>query len=529
MAKKTRQHKIDEAAKRVLKEVLDDVSWNVEMSPDYGIDFRVQMLDGENVSWQVFLVQLKGHERFSRIEKKGCAYVKHSLWTARLADYFEIYQEPVFIGLVDTSSKQARYLFAQAYADSEFLPPGWRKQKHATLYVPDENDFRDQDRFREDLDYALKYMNDMYPGSIEAAIRHAETQYRKIDPRLDVKCDFKDGKPNFRLMAKKDVSIGIKISASGDDAQSRIDRLLDAGLPTEFTSDEIVFSGSPLFDRKMPAGPLTVQFGKTRDIFFSLIRLDGHGREAARLDGLRGQLTAGKERYHFHAEMESGPLVVHADDLAYTGRSASLAMKLAVKRWDGLPICQLPGFDQLLRVLGDCGALEYRFSIMMRDDGSVLNFTLKDFPQEALIRFSTVLGITRKLREIATSAGINPRFRADLNRDQIENARRVHTIVTTGERITPLAKARFTIKLPRKGVEQILGNESPEDVTITSGEQLDFYADPVPFGTCTRLLTRMRIANTTAIRAQLKKKNTKCVTVILEGQDGAQMHERIDL
>jgi hypothetical protein len=41
MAKKTRQHRIDDAAKRVLKEVLDDVSWNVEMSPDYGIDFRV--------------------------------------------------------------------------------------------------------------------------------------------------------------------------------------------------------------------------------------------------------------------------------------------------------------------------------------------------------------------------------------------------------------------------------------------------------------------------------------------------------
>jgi len=42
------------------------VSWNVELSPDYGIDFRVQMLDGEDVSWRVFLVQLKGHERLIR-------------------------------------------------------------------------------------------------------------------------------------------------------------------------------------------------------------------------------------------------------------------------------------------------------------------------------------------------------------------------------------------------------------------------------------------------------------------------------
>jgi hypothetical protein len=46
-----------------------------------GIDFRVQMLDGENVSWQVFLVQLKGHEQFTLTRRNGRAYVTHSLPT----------------------------------------------------------------------------------------------------------------------------------------------------------------------------------------------------------------------------------------------------------------------------------------------------------------------------------------------------------------------------------------------------------------------------------------------------------------
>jgi hypothetical protein len=53
------------------------------------------MLDGENVSWQVFLVQLKGHERFTLTTKNGRAYVTHSLSTDRLRDYFEVYREPV--------------------------------------------------------------------------------------------------------------------------------------------------------------------------------------------------------------------------------------------------------------------------------------------------------------------------------------------------------------------------------------------------------------------------------------------------
>jgi hypothetical protein len=371
-------------------------------------------------------------------------------------------------------------------------------------------------------------MNDMYPGRIEAAIRHAETQYRKMDPRLDVKCEVKDGKPNFHFMARGDVAVGFKINVAGDDAKSRMDRLIDAGLPTQFKRKEITFTGSPILDREMPNGPLTIQYGKTRDIFFSLIRLDKKGHEATRLDGMRGTLTAGRKLYHFHAEMSSGPLVVDADDLPYTGASASLGMRFALKRWDGLPIRQLPGFDQLNQVLGLRGRHEFQFSIVLLDDGRIMKFALNDFPQEALDGFSTILDITGKQREIARIADIEPRFRAELTRDHIDDVYRVHTILTAGERLTPMHKARFTMKLPRAGVANILKNDNPEDVTLTAGEQLDFYAEPVPFGTCHRKLTNMRLANAAAIRTQLKKKRTQYVTVILEGEDDSTMTERIE-
>ena len=163
MAKKTREHKIDDAAKRVLPEILDAHSWHVEMHPDYGIDFRVQMLQGDTVSWQVFLAQLKGHDGLHRTEVNGQLHIKQAIRTDRLRDYFEVYREPVFVVLVDTSTKAARYLFVQPYAQNPLLPPAWRAQTKVTLYIPDGNDFRDQDRFRKDLDLALKHMNEMYP------------------------------------------------------------------------------------------------------------------------------------------------------------------------------------------------------------------------------------------------------------------------------------------------------------------------------------------------------------------------------
>ncbi len=91
-----------------------------------------------------------------------------------------------------------------------------------------------------------------------------------------------------------------------------------------------------------------------------------------------------------------------------------------------------------------------------------------------------------------------------------------------------MPKARFTMKLPRAGVANILKNENPDDLTLSTGEQLDFYSEPVPFGTCHRKLTNLHLANASAIRAQLKKKRTKYVTVVLEGEDDSTMTERIE-
>jgi hypothetical protein len=528
MAKKTRQHHIDDAAKQVLKDILNAVSWNVELSPEYGIDFRVQMLDGEAVSWRVFLVQLKGHERLVRTKKAGEVYVTHSLGTDRLRDYFEVYREPVFLIVVDTSSKEARYLFVQEYASNGLLSRTWQKQKSVTLYIPEQNDLRDQGRFRADLNASLRYMNDRYPGSVPAAIRHAEDAYREMDPRLDVRCEIKDGKPVFHFLARGDVQPHFKINASGHDGPARVDRLIKTGLPTEFARDEITFVDSPVLDREMPAGPLTVQWGKTREMFFSLICVDSAGQETARLDGMRGKLTAGGEVYHFRAEMPSGPLTVQADNLAYSSSPANLSMSFAISRWDGMPIRDLPGLDQLVGVFRSHTGSRFQFQIVLLDSGQTMRFDLHDFHREVLDGVVETLEDVRKLREIATIAGVEPRFKAALTPELLKDARRVHAILTEGKLVTPKAKVRVSMRVPRMHVEQVLRNEKADDLTITQPEQLDFYAEPLAFGCCTRTFTHMRLANAASIRAQIEKRQVRHVTAAFEGQEDTVMIERIN-
>jgi len=504
------------------------VSWNVELSPDYGIDFRVQMLDGEDVSWRVFLVQLKGHERLIRTKKTGEVYVRHSLRTDRLRDYFEVYREPVFLIVVDTSSKDARYLFVQAYASGALLSPTWQKQKSVTLYIPEQNDLRDQVRFRADLDASLRYMNDRYPGSIPAAIRHAEDTYRKMDPRLDVRCEVKDGKPVFHFLAREDAQLFLKINASGHDGPARLDRLIKAGLPTQFARDEVTFVDSPVLDGEMPTGPLTVQWGKTRDIFFSLICLDSAGQETARLDGMRGKLTTGGEVYHFRAEMPSGPLTVQADNLAYSSSPAKLSMSFAISRWDGIPIRHLPGLDQLVDVFISHTGSKFQFQIVLLDSGQTMRFDLHDFSPTVLGGIVEALEDVRKLREIASIAGVEPRFKAALTPELLEDARRVHAILTEGKLVTPRAKVRVSMRLPRMHVEQLLRNEKADDLTITQPEQLDFYSEPLAFGSCTWTFTHMHLANAASIRAQLEKRRIRHVTAEFEGQEDTVMIERIN-
>jgi len=529
MAKKPLQHKIDDAAKLIFKSIFNEISWNVELQPDYGIDFRVQLLDPHNnISPDVFLAQLKGHEECKWIRKKHRKGFSQPLSVERLIDYLEAYKEPVYLVVIDTTNKLARYIFMQNYSDSGLLSSDWRSQETVNIFVPAENDLQNQTKFKKDLDAATQYLCNKYPGSPNAAIQHATKRYQQIDPRFEVKWEPSGNTVAPHFISREPINLKLKLNPKGNDADERVKRLFQTGLPTEFSCNEVQFEGSPLFEQINTEEKLTIQLGLTRKIFISFKRLDKDGREVARLDGLVGHLTSGKEQYHFHAELPGGLLVMNADNISPNKTPSTFTLKFQISSWAGSSVQKLPYFAQLYSLFGEKDPLEIQFSILLADTGAVLACATSNINQELMKRLSSTLQLTWKLRRIAEMLQIQPLLKETLTEADIHDINRVFTILTKGKLTTDSSKGVLTLNTSKKGLTKLLEIKKPDCLSVTNDECIKFFENPILIGKCNHQFSQVYFRNRDELLARLDKlQDSDEISFEMEGTKDCLLTETI--
>lgn len=532
MAKKPLQHKIDGAAKRIFEEIFDEISWEAELLPEYGIDYRVQILDkNDNVTRDVFLSQLKGHRTFTITHHNKQQMIAQPLSVDRIADYLDVYKEPVFLVVVDTTHKEARYLFMQSYADAGLLPENWREQDTVRILVPAVNDLRDQTRFRKELDSAIRYMHDKYPGSPAAALYHAKKQYKDIDPRFDVRweTDGSSVSPHFIASAKMDLSVLFKSDVK--DVEERRNQLFHTGLPIEFSCGEVIFKGSPLLEPLNNADKVTIQIGHRHKIFISIIRLNNNGSEVARLDCMSGELTAGQQEYHFEAALPNELLSMKAEHIAYKVMPSTLTLHFDVGKWKGLPVLSLPYYEQVYAVFGPSVPDELNFNITLKDTGKVFACNATNFDEELLRTLSATLLLISKLRSIANIIGANPTLKSTLTDKDIKEIKRIYKILSDGKRVMPCPHVAIEICQSKQDTLRIVEDRDKADsLTITTNETIDLFDTPIIIGTCKRHFTQVGFKNRSELISRLNQENdSEKIRVELEGTDECVLTETIEL
>lgn len=136
--KRTKQHEIDTKAIKIL-ESQTPVNWVLRRQEiDYGLDYQVQVFDGENPTNIWFMIQLKGTEAL-KIDKSN--RVTFSFKVDTLKYYQENVPFPVFLLIVDVVKEDIYWIFLQKYI-IEKLPnqkPTWEKQEYVTIYIPINN------------------------------------------------------------------------------------------------------------------------------------------------------------------------------------------------------------------------------------------------------------------------------------------------------------------------------------------------------------------------------------------------------
>jgi tetratricopeptide (TPR) repeat protein len=128
--KRTREHVLEEESKRALKKLLPP-EWIVrDIVPDYGLDMEVTIVEGENITNKVLMLQIKATENVDKKQET----VPLQIETKHLT-YYESYPLPVIILYYVKPDDVFYSIFAQRYIE-EILSvdsPNWRKQKTATV------------------------------------------------------------------------------------------------------------------------------------------------------------------------------------------------------------------------------------------------------------------------------------------------------------------------------------------------------------------------------------------------------------
>lgn len=135
--KRPKQHVIDSQAQLLFRQSLP-AEWIVrQIVPDYGIDYEVEIVEGESLTGFTFYVQLKGTISPKYTDASLCL----SFEVDKLIHYSEKVNKPVFIIVADLVNNACLWLYAQRFIREVLRVnnPSWHSQKSVTLHVPKAN------------------------------------------------------------------------------------------------------------------------------------------------------------------------------------------------------------------------------------------------------------------------------------------------------------------------------------------------------------------------------------------------------
>jgi hypothetical protein len=105
MITRSRQHDIDRAGERILRDALERIGWIVnKVQDDYGIDFNVQVFDGVSPNGVWFHIQLKSHEAPNYSSDR--TFISESIEVDHVRHFAVELRQPMFLLVADLGSQK---------------------------------------------------------------------------------------------------------------------------------------------------------------------------------------------------------------------------------------------------------------------------------------------------------------------------------------------------------------------------------------------------------------------------------------
>jgi hypothetical protein len=418
-------------------------------NPNYHEDYVIECVPNGELSGLKFSVQQKAHRHvaFSQGLASEVMATKHLIY------YSEKVRTPIFLLVVDVTTRLGYYLFLQEWLNHKITPETLRDQDSLTVKVPESNRIDDTDRFRKEIGRAFDYMDRKYPGSVADAIAHDEKQVMAVDPRWDVKLNVVDSQKQYFLSAKEKIEASMRVSGSNAE---KMKEAFEYGIPAELKGAGITLQGSPLFEKWTQEGGIASFSVKPAKPVNAEIEFWTDDEASFRLT-LRGALTGGRIGLAFTCQLEGGPLFVQIkiprEAIKQRSGETFVTFRWDFSPWEGKPLLRLPHFSELRRF---AQAVFENKPIHFRPmaEGEKLSAGKIEHPQaiDVLASAAWMIETMARARELSDKCGIVILFpRLDqVPPDDYERLAIAYGVLIEGEFRMPGAGARLNMKMNRK-------------------------------------------------------------------------------
>ena len=299
-----------------------------KQEPDVFVDYLVETVENGEPTGLHFAAQVKGFEDASDGQKS----LKYSFETKHLKYYLHRSQHPVVLFLINTTTGEGYWFFAQKFLKEKVDSRVLDSQNSLTFHFSNEDSLFNLTKFKCLLPEAEQFVRNLHPGSVKAALQKRKAELEMIDPRCSVSISVENGKEHVIVTANEQFSFTTKIrSQTEEDWQ----KLFERGNKIKVKREDIEFTDAPLMHEalKNAGGEFEIQYGKETPGSIHVISKT----EPGKIIPIEGRFRSGTKFFNFQGKLPDSPLSISFEvsfEAAFNAESFNLSVSFLTKKLD---------------------------------------------------------------------------------------------------------------------------------------------------------------------------------------------------
>ncbi|MCP4652093.1 MAG: DUF4365 domain-containing protein [Candidatus Omnitrophica bacterium] len=471
---------IEEEAKSIFTDTLPLTWLKRKQTPDFYVDYFVEVDKEREPSGVVFGVQLKGTRKLSTTKK----HVKFSMKVKHLKYYFDNARQPIFLVVIDVVHRKGYWVFIQQYIKEVLNLSNWRELIKTTIKIPIQNLLNDIDSFHEAIHNSEKYMRELRPSSVHSAAMALQKEWNSLEPRSKVDVSYKDSTTNVNVvMPEENQSFIFTRHGDSEILLKKYTDLMERGRRVQFKKDEIELFGSPLLEmikKKFSRFELEISNRSEGEVFISAI--DSGGNEIGPQYRVDGEIVYARKEIRFECTKKSLPLKINLifsfedrDHLKEENMVANVEYFFNDDVWENKPIRQIQYFDALNFIFKSVkNSNKVKFVFESEGKSLTMGYASMLLNEDAFNYFVGYFDLIEKIQFITKSLDINPKYRAkyDYSKTEVQGIYATYSLIKKGEIQIDATSITPKISIPNEGLVEFekTGHKKGEAAKIDSSE-----------------------------------------------------------